>query len=114
MQQAMAIARPRAQIFIKRPRLTTLLDGMGARIILLLAPAGYGKTTLAHEWTDEQDGVGWFSGSPSMLDVAAVSVGIAEVLGGMADAPDEDLVERVRILAAHGHGPRGLAKAVSS
>jgi ATP/maltotriose-dependent transcriptional regulator MalT len=27
---------------IKRPRLTTLLDGADARIILLVAPAGYG------------------------------------------------------------------------
>lgn len=49
-----------------------------------------------------------------MLDVAAVSVGIAEALGAMADPPREDMVERVRILAARGHDPRGLAKAVSS
>ena len=49
-----------------------------------------------------------------MLDVAAVSVGIAETLGAMADPPREDMVERVRILAARGHDPRGLAKAVSS
>jgi ATP/maltotriose-dependent transcriptional regulator MalT len=34
---------------IKRPRLTRILDESGARIILLVAPAGYGKTTLAHE-----------------------------------------------------------------
>jgi ATP/maltotriose-dependent transcriptional regulator MalT len=39
---------------IKRPRLTRMLDESGARIILLVAPAGYGKTTLAHEWLDEQ------------------------------------------------------------
>jgi ATP/maltotriose-dependent transcriptional regulator MalT len=49
-----------------------------------------------------------------MLDVAAVSVGIAEALGAMSDPPREDMVERVRILAARGHDPRGLAKAVSS
>jgi LuxR family maltose regulon positive regulatory protein len=114
MHEAMVTARPRAQLFIKRPRLTTLLDETRARIILLLAPAGYGKTTLAHEWTSERDRVGWFSGSPAMIDVAAVSVGIAEVLGTMADPRREDMVERVRILAARGHDPRGLAKAVSS
>jgi ATP/maltotriose-dependent transcriptional regulator MalT len=114
MHEATVTARPRAQLFIKRPRLTTLLDETRARIILLLAPAGYGKTTLAHEWTSEQDRVGWFSGSPAMIDVAAVSVGIAEVLGTMADPHREDMVERVRILAARGHDPRGLAKAVSS
>jgi ATP/maltotriose-dependent transcriptional regulator MalT len=112
--EATVITRPRAPLFIKRPRLTTLLDETGARILLLLAPAGYGKTTLAQEWTAEQDRVGWFSGSPAMLDVAAVSVGIAEVLGAMGNPPREDMVERVRILAARGHDPRGLAKAVSS
>ena len=32
---------------IKRPRLTRLLDETEARVILLVAPAGYGKTTLA-------------------------------------------------------------------
>jgi ATP/maltotriose-dependent transcriptional regulator MalT len=35
---------------IRRPRLTRLLDECEARVILLVAPAGYGKTTLAREW----------------------------------------------------------------
>ena len=43
---------------IERPRLTKLLDGADARIILLVAPAGYGKTTLAREWTASAGGRG--------------------------------------------------------
>ena len=39
---------------IERPRLTKLLDGADARKILLVAPAGYGKTTLAREWTGQR------------------------------------------------------------
>ena len=39
---------------IKRPRLTKLLDESEARVILLVAPAGYGKTTLAREWVRER------------------------------------------------------------
>src|SRR5205814_5190535 len=43
MQERMVTSPPRAPSFIiKRPRLTTLLDQATARIILLLAPAGYG------------------------------------------------------------------------
>jgi ATP/maltotriose-dependent transcriptional regulator MalT len=62
MHEGTIIAQPRAQIFIKRPRLTKLLDEAGGRILLLLAPAGYGKTTLAREWTAEKDRVGWYAG----------------------------------------------------
>jgi DNA-binding CsgD family transcriptional regulator len=113
MHEGTTIAPLRTQIFIKRPRLTKLLDDSGARVILLLAPAGYGKTTLAREWTAENERVGWYLGGPSMVDVAGLSVGIAEVLGAMGETPRPDMVERVRILAARGHDPRGLAKAVS-
>ncbi|MER3411749.1 MAG: hypothetical protein C4305_05175, partial [Thermoleophilia bacterium] len=35
---------------IERPRLTSLLDESQARIMMLVAPAGYGKTTLARQW----------------------------------------------------------------
>ncbi|MDF2751497.1 MAG: hypothetical protein K0T00_2673, partial [Gaiellaceae bacterium] len=35
---------------IERPRLTRLLDESPARIKMLVAPAGYGKTTLARQW----------------------------------------------------------------
>ncbi|MDE3191725.1 MAG: hypothetical protein KGL94_13005, partial [Acidobacteriota bacterium] len=49
-----------------------------------------------------------------MMDVAGLSVGIAETLGAMGERPRPDMVERVRILAARGHDARGLAKAVSS
>ena len=113
MLEGTVISRPRAQVIIKRPRLTRLLDEAGARIMLLLAPAGYGKTTLARQWTEEQDRVGWYAGAPGMIDVAGLSVGIAEVLGAMGERPHPDMVERVRILAARGHDARGLAKAVS-
>ena len=49
---------------IKRPRLTRMLDESGARIILLVAPAGYGKTTLAHEWLEGKSAA-WYRGSPA-------------------------------------------------
>jgi len=114
MNAVTVTARPRARDFIiKRPRLTKLLDDSTSRLLLLVAPAGYGKTTLAREWTAERRHVGWYAGGPAMADVEELCVGIVEVLAQLHTPPKEDVVERVRILAARGHDPRGLAKAVA-
>lgn len=93
---------------IKRPRLTGLLDDSEARVLLLLAPAGYGKTTLAREWIEDRDGVAWYNGGPAMADVAALAAGVAEAL------TSDEVAERVRMLAAGGQPARGLAKAVAA
>jgi len=52
---------------IKRPRLTKLLDDAGARVVLLVAPAGYGKTTLAREWLSSR-------GAPHLWPISDVTV----------------------------------------
>ena len=106
--------RPRAQSFIiKRPRLTKLLDESEARIILLVAPAGYGKTTLAREWLDGREGVVWYSGRPAMADVAALASGLVAAFATDDDARDR-AIERVRILATRRQSPEALAKTVAS
>ncbi len=61
---------------IERPRLTRLLDQTQARIIVLVAPAGYGKTTLAREWLVSQR-CAWYGATAASADVAAFAVGIA-------------------------------------
>jgi LuxR family maltose regulon positive regulatory protein len=61
---------------IERPRLTRLLDQTQARVIVLVAPAGYGKTTLAREWLVSRR-CGWYTASAASADVAAFAVGIA-------------------------------------
>ena len=94
---------------IKRPRLTALLDESGARFLLLLAPAGYGKTTLAREWTEGRKGVVWYGGGPAMGDVAALAAGVAEAL-----TAQEEVAERLQILAARGQPAGVLAKAVAA
>ena len=97
---------------IKRPRLTRILDASGARLILLVAPAGYGKTTLAHEWLDSKRAA-WYRGTPASADVAALAVGLAtaaaEIVPGAgdrmrqrlraADRPDEDVGILAEMLA---------------
>ena len=109
-----ARTRPLAQSFIiKRPRLTKLLDESGARIILLVAPAGYGKTTLAREWLGQREDALWYSGRPAMADVAALASGLVIAVATDDDARDRAL-ERVQILATRAQSPEALAKAVTS
>lgn len=72
---------------IERPRLIRLLDGKDARIILLVAPAGYGKTTLARQWARTLTGVIWISATPAHRDVAELAEDLAagiDALGGDA------------------------------
>jgi ATP/maltotriose-dependent transcriptional regulator MalT len=114
MAEGTVTTHPRARSFIiKRPRLTKLLDESGARVLLLLAPAGYGKTTLAREWLEGKDGVAWYRGGPAMADVAALAAGIAEALTSAAGS-QTDLTERVQILAARGQSGESLARAVAA
>ena len=56
---------------IERPRLTRLLDESQGRIKMLVAPAGYGKTTLARQWLADKQAV-WYTATPASADVAAL------------------------------------------
>jgi LuxR family transcriptional regulator, maltose regulon positive regulatory protein len=72
---------------IERPRLTKMLDACEARVILLLAPAGYGKTTLARQWGKTLSGAIWVSATPAHRDVVTLSEDLAagiDALGGNA------------------------------
>src|SRR5207237_1443316 len=61
---------------IERPRLTRLLDQTQARVVALVAPAGYGKTTLAREWLASRK-CAWYAASGASSDVAAFAVEVA-------------------------------------
>ena len=93
--------RRRRATIIKRPRLTKLLDESEARIILLCAPAGYGKTTLAREWVETRsEPVAWYRGGIEMLDAAAVALALIEVLRDVGLSDDD----AARLAAACGSG----------
>jgi ATP/maltotriose-dependent transcriptional regulator MalT len=62
---------------IERPRLTRLLDETTARVIMLVAPAGYGKTTLARQWLATRPHV-WCAARPGWADPAALGTEIIE------------------------------------
>jgi LuxR family transcriptional regulator, maltose regulon positive regulatory protein len=80
---------------IERPRLTRMLDETNARIILLTAPAGYGKTTLAQQWLARLPSA-WYRGTPASADVAALALGLAVAAAEIVPGADDRLRERLR------------------
>jgi DNA-binding CsgD family transcriptional regulator/tetratricopeptide (TPR) repeat protein len=89
------------QRIIRRPRLTSMLDESTAQIRLLIAPAGYGKTTLAREWLGEPKYRDvWYRGGPASADVAALAAGISEAAGQIVPEAGRRMLDRLR---ATGH-----------
>jgi ATP/maltotriose-dependent transcriptional regulator MalT len=72
-----------------------MLDESGARIILLVAPAGYGKTTLAHEWVEEKRAT-WYRCGPASADVAALAVGLAKATSQIVPGAGDRMRQRLR------------------
>jgi ATP/maltotriose-dependent transcriptional regulator MalT len=77
---------------IERPRLTRLLDQSSARVILLVAPAGYGKTTLARQWVRTRPHA-WVQATPASADVAQLAVRIATAVSVVAGGHERSVVE---------------------
>jgi DNA-binding CsgD family transcriptional regulator len=82
---------PRRHI-IERPRLTRLLSESEAKIVLLVAPAGYGKTTLARQWLSDKPHV-WHHSTASSADVAALASRLADAAADLTHA-DVSRVDR--------------------
>ncbi len=89
-----AVAAGRSHI-IERPRLTRLLDESSARVILLVAPAGYGKTTLARQWLANRPHA-WYRGTPASADVAALAPALANALASIHSGAGRTMAERLR------------------
>ena len=65
-----------------RPRLTDLLAGAdGPAVVSIVAPAGYGKTTLLRQWADHLPNVGYVALEEGDNDPVALISGIATALG---------------------------------
>jgi LuxR family transcriptional regulator, maltose regulon positive regulatory protein len=82
---------------IERPRLTLLLEESQSRILLLTAPAGYGKTTLAKEWlasTDREHG--WYQVTDASSDAAALALDLANAAADVVAGAGTQLRERLK------------------
>ncbi len=96
---ATAGVRQRRRV-IQRPRLLALLDASKTQVRTLVAPAGYGKTTLAEQWIHaEGRRGGWYTARRSSTDVAALALGLARASTDLVSNCDERLREHLRALS---------------
>ncbi len=108
-----AAASPALDHIIERPRLIARLDeGGGARVAVLAAPAGYGKTTLARQWSQRLAGpVAWYRTTRASGDVALLAVQLDELLASIAPAvPHEP--GKVPSIASVNPSPKPLGRAI--
>jgi DNA-binding NarL/FixJ family response regulator len=81
---------------LRRVRLLDALDGARASIRMLVAPAGYGKTVLASEWSAEQGRTPvWCHVRSQHVDVAALAVELARRADAVAPGCGRRLRERL-------------------
>jgi ATP/maltotriose-dependent transcriptional regulator MalT len=101
---------PAQRHVIRRPRLTKLLDEANARIILLVAPAGYGKTTLAREWTSQRGRCAlWYRARTGASDVAVVARGLSLALAPLSPSIERSVREMLAALRTPEDEPEAIA-----
>jgi LuxR family transcriptional regulator, maltose regulon positive regulatory protein len=105
-----AVHKPLFRRHARRPRLTALLDAAKAQGILVTAPAGYGKTTLAREWLQGRDDVAWYHATSASADVGAFSAGLAEAIAPLIPGAGERVRQRLRVGDATERLARTLAE----
>ncbi|HSK15977.1 MAG TPA: LuxR C-terminal-related transcriptional regulator [Gaiellaceae bacterium] len=95
---------------VRRPRLTALLDEATAQSLLVVAPAGYGKTTLAREWLQGREDAVWFLPTPSSADLGAFSAGLVDTVQPVLPGAGERIRQRLRVADDPGRLARPLAE----
>jgi ATP/maltotriose-dependent transcriptional regulator MalT len=103
----------RERRIIERPRLIKLLDESEARIILLLAPAGYGKTTLARQWAKTLNAVVWVTLTPAHRDVVTLAEDIATGIEALGGKSTEFIREYLRAQTNPQRAAHGVALALA-
>jgi LuxR family maltose regulon positive regulatory protein len=106
-------ASPALDHIIERPRLIARLsEEGGTRVAVFAAPAGYGKTTLARQWSERQTGpVAWYRTRRASGDVALLAVQLDDLLASVApDFPRDPL--KVASIASVNPSPKPLGRAI--
>src|SRR5215212_9508789 len=104
------IQLPHERRIIERPRLLQALDRATERIVLIVAPAGYGKTVLARQWIDASDATwGWVRSTLASADI----VFLASTIGSAVAATVPSLPPRVRARVGTLTKPEAEAQALA-
>ena len=80
---------------------------------MLVAPAGYGKTTLARQWLVDKQAV-WYTATPASVDVAALAAGIRQSVVSVIPGAGDALVERLPVTSRASEEARLLAGMLSA
>jgi DNA-binding NarL/FixJ family response regulator len=107
------VQRRRTGRIIERPRLIKKLDETDAPVILLVAPAGYGKTTLARQWAKTLSGVIWVSCTPSHRDVVTFAEDVAAGIDALGGNASRFIGEYMRARSNPQRAAREIAKALA-
>lgn len=98
---------------IERPRLTRLLTESESRVMLLVAPAGYGKTTLARQWLSNRPHV-WYQATTASSDVAALALGLCNAAAEIVPGFGDHLRARVKSVGTTPDDARALARELAT
>ena len=82
---------------VPRSRLTRAIEKSSARVVLLVAPAGYGKTTVAREWIAGKPCV-WFQPTAASADPAAFASELARAAQPIVPRAGERVERRCRAI----------------
>jgi len=100
---------------IERPRLTRLLSESESRVMLLVAPAGYGKTTLARQWLSTAGRTfAWYQATGSSSDVAALALGLAKAAVAIIPGADDRLRAQLKAAVDPASDPAWVAKGLAT
>jgi ATP/maltotriose-dependent transcriptional regulator MalT len=103
--------RPPERRIIQRRRLLTQLEETNARTILLIAPAGYGKTTLARQWL-AQEGGSWLNTGAATRDIPVLARGLARALSEITEIAAQHVEEAIRASTSPARQAQAVVSAI--
>src|SRR5438270_961318 len=94
-----------------RARLAGGLYQTAARVVPRVAPAGYGKTTLARGWLENASRPhAWYQATAASTDIAAFAGGLARAAATILPGADRRLGNHLKVIDVSEHGGALLAE----